>query len=375
MDTILLIGCLAIVAALAAVALTTSTPAQGPYPSRTLDLMRRGLGISGGADTTVASGAAIAVQAWADDIWLEIPETVFWGPYIIADVNAIIHEKRELDGKQGEKITFVLARQLSGAGVSGDTTLEGAEEAMTFYSDDVTLNQYRNGVRLTGRLSEKRTAFNQRKVAKQLLKDWLADQIDDLIFSRLSTSPSAGRVVYGGDATSTATIETGDTMTLALISKTKTLARKATPQIFPVRIEGGDYFLLVVAPDVLYDLKTFDPQWAQANREAQERGKQNPLFTGAEGMWDGVVIRSSNRVALATNWGAGGTLAGAENLFCGRQAGCFAWGEKPSWVEQQYDYANKIGFAIGAMYDVTKSVFNSVDHGVVTVRTNRSNIS
>lgn len=348
---------------------------QGPRPSRTLELLARGYAISGGADTTVASGAAIAVQAWSDDIWLELPEQVFMAPYLQKEVNAIIQVKEELDGKAGEKITFTLARQLSGAGVTGDTSLEGSEEAMTFYSDDVTLNQYRNGVRLAGRLSERRTAFEQRKVAKQLLKDWLADQIDDKIFTALSTSPSAGRVAYGGDATSTATIESGDYLDLALISRVKVIARKAAPQIFPVRIEGGDYFLLVVSPDSLHDVKLKDPAWAQAQREAQERGKSNPLFTGAEGIWDGVVIRSSTRTALATTWGAGGNLTGSENLFLGRQAGVYAWGERPQWVEQSFDYANKIGFAISAIYDVTKAVFNSVDNGVITVRTFRSNIS
>lgn len=347
-----------------------------PLPETpTQRLLRLGRSIAGGADTTVATGAALAVQAWSDAIWLELPEKVFWAPYFKEDPDALIELKKELDGKPGEKITFPLARQLTGAGQTGDATLEANEEAITFYASSVTLDQYRHGVRLAGRLSERRTAFSQRKVAKQLLKDWLADQIDDKVFSKLSTSPSAGRVAYGGDATSTATIEAGDYLDLAMITRVKVIARKAIPQIFPVTIEGGEYFLLVVAPDVLHDLKIKDASWSQAQRDAQDRGKSNPLFTGAEGLWDGVVIRSSVRVALTTNWGAGGTLTGAENLFCGRQAGVFAWGERPQWVEQSFDYANKIGFAISAIYDVAKAVFNTVDNGVLTVRVYRSNIS
>lgn len=358
-------------AILAALAWLIPTPPLTP----TQRLLARGLSLSGGADLIVASGAAIAVQEWADEIWLELPESVFWGPYLQKSMNAIIQMKTELDGKPGEKITFTLARQLSGSGVTGDSTLEGSEEAPNFYSDDVTLDQYRNAVRLAGRMSEKRTAFSQRETAKQLLKDWLADHIDDRIFTQLSSSPSAGRAVYGGSATSTATIVSGDYLDLALISRAKVVARKALPQIFPVMIEGADYFLLVVTPDSLHDIKIHDPSWSQAQREAQERGKKNPLFTGAEGIWDGVVIRSCTRVAVATNWGSGSNLAGSENLLCGRQAGVYAWGEKPSWVEQSFDYGNKTGFAIGAIYAVTKSVFNAVDHGVIALRTFRSNIS
>lgn len=352
-----------------------------PVPMRlrpetpTARLLRMGLSIAGGTDTEVLTGSALTVKAWSDEIWLELPEQIFFAKYMQEDMNAIIEVKKELDGKPGDLINFYLQRQLSGAGVTGDSALEGSEEEMQFYADDVTLDQFRNAVRLKGRLSERRTAFNQRRTAKQALKDWLANKIDSDIFTALSTSPSTGRTVYGGLASSTATLAAGDLMNLALLSKAKTIARKATPQIFPVKVEGGDYFLFVCAPDVLYNIKINDPTWSQAQREAKDRGKDNDLFTGAEGIWDGVVIRSCTRVALTTTWGAGGNVTGAENLLLGRQAGCFAWGEKPQWVEQSFDYANKIGFAIGAIYAVTKAVFNSVDNGAITVRVARTSIS
>jgi N4-gp56 family major capsid protein len=329
--------------------------------------------IAGGVDTEVTTGAAEAAKRWAEDIWIELPERVFWGPYMQESPNSIIQVKKELESQPGDRITFTLARQLTGAGVQGDATLEGSEEAVSFFSDDVTLDQFRNAVRLRGKMSERRTAFSQRMTAKQLLKDWLAAFIDNRIFTALSTSPT--RAVYGGDAVSTATIESGDILTLSLITRAKTVARKATPQIFPVQIEGGDYFLVVVSPDSMHDIKTLDPNWAQAQREAQVRGNQNPLFTGAEGIYDGCVIRSCTRVAVTTNWGTGANLNGSENLFCGRQAGAYAWGNKPEWVEQAFDYANKTGFAIGAILEVTKAVFNAQDNGLIAIRTYRTNVA
>jgi len=326
----------------------------------------------GGVDTEVTAGAAETAKRWAEDIWIELPERVFWGPYMQESPNSVIQVKKELKANPGDTITFTLARQLTGAGIQGDATLEGSEEAVSFFSDNVTLDQFRNAVRLRGRMSERRTAFSQRMTAKQLLKDWLAAFIDNRIFTALSTSPT--RAVYGGDAVSTATIESGDILTLTLITRAKTVARKATPQIFPVQIDGGEYFLLVVSPDSLHDLKTLDPNWAQAQREAQVRGNQNPLFTGAEGIYDGVVIRSCTRVAVTTNWGSASNLNGSENLLCGRQAGAYAWGQKPEWVEQAFDYANKTGFAIGAILEVTKAVFNAQDNGLIAVRVHRSNV-
>lgn len=328
--------------------------------------------LRGGVDTTVATGDAETVRRWAEKVWIELPERIVWGAYMRPDPNSILEVKQNLEGKTGDRIDFTLARQLSGNGVQGDTTLEGSEEAVSWFTTNVVIDQFRNAVRFAGRMSERRTAFDQRKTAKQLLKDWLAAFIDNRVFTTLTTSPT--RSEFGGDATSTATIESGDYLTLALISRTKTRARKVTPQIFPVAIEGSDYFLLLVAPDVLYDLKTFDPAWAQAQREAEVRGKANPLFTGAEGVWDGVVIRSSTRVPLTTNWGSGNTLNGAENLFAGRQAGVFAWGQKPEWVEQSFDFGARTGFAIGALFEIAKATFNAQDNGSINVRTFRSNI-
>ena len=328
-----------------------------------------------GADTAVAAGAAEVAEVWSDEIWLEVPEKVFWGPYIQEgeDVDAIIERKVELEKKQGDTINFTLARQLTGDGVIEDNRMEDNEDVAAWYTDDVTLRQFRNAIRLQGRLSEKRTAFSQRKVAKRLLRDWLASFIDNRIFSTLGASPT--RAVYGGDATSPATIESGDYLTLALLTRTKTVARKATPQIFPVMISGGEYFLQVVTPDSLHDLQIYDPAWAQAQREAQERGPTNPIFTGAEGIYDKVVIRSCTRVPLATDWGSGANLNGSENLFCGKQAGVLAFGRKPEWVEQSFDYANKIGYAIGTILEFTKATFNAQDNGSINVRTFRSNIS
>jgi hypothetical protein len=41
--------------------------------------------------------------------------------------------------------------------------------------------------------------------------------------------------------------------------------------------------------------------------------------------------------------------------------------------EHKVDYGNKVGFCIGAIYGVSKSVFNSADNALVEIRTYRSN--
>jgi hypothetical protein len=70
------------------------------------------------------------------------------------------------------------------------------------------------------------------------------------------------------------------------------------------------------------------------------------------------------------------------NLFLGAQAGVFAMGgaydsiEKSrvgkdnlmSWYEEIDDYGNEKGISCGAVFGMNKSVFNSLDYGLVTIQ-------
>lgn len=326
------------------------------------------------ADTNVATGDAETVKRWASKLWIEMPREIYWGKFMKEnDMNAIIEVKRDLEGQPGDGLTFTLARKLSGAGVTGDSTLEGNEELMTWYSDTLTLDQTRNAVRLQGRLSERRTAFDQRMVAKNLLKTWLAELIDDDIFVQFDTTPAASRIAFGGDATSTATIDSGDTITIARLQSLVARSVKATPKIWPVRLEEGDFYLFVAHTDVGYDLQRLT-EWQDNNQEAGPRdyGK-NDLFTGRLGIVAGVVVHSHERIPVSTTYGAAADLPGASNFFLGRQAGLFGWGARPEWWEKEFDYGNKVGFAIGAIWDFSKAVFNAVDNAFWAVRTYRTN--
>lgn len=318
---------------------------------------------------------ATTAQTWAKKWWME-PETdsYFYGQGLISQSKAsCIVEFPDLEREQGYQHTFAQTRELSGAGITGDNTLEGNEEAPNVYDDAITLQQYRHAVRTYGRLSDQYPSQKESDVRKdimELLKRWKAAKIDQLIFDALGTGLT--KVVYGGDATSTATIESGDYFTTNLISKCKAYAIKATPKIMPLSIKGKQYWVMVISPDQAFDLKTRDAAWAQAQREAQARGADNPIFTGAEGIWDNVVIHVHERVSIATTWGATGALNGATGLFMGQQAGAIAYAKRRTWVEKDFDYSNKVGFAIGCILGVTKAVFNSADNAVVGVRTFRT---
>jgi N4-gp56 family major capsid protein len=327
--------------------------------------------ISGGIDSEWTTGNAETVKRWSRDAWVELPKLIYWNKFMGKGLNNIIQVKDELEGQPGDRVSFSFVRKLQGSGVTGDGDLENSEEQINSFVDNVSIDQKRNAVRLKGRMSERRTAYNQRMVAKELLTTWLAETIDADIFAATDLNPST--TVFGGSATSTALIAVGDYMTTALITKMKTKAKKALPKIWPVKVGTKEYYVLIMHPDQEGDLKTFDAAWIQAQREAQTRGDDNPLFEGSVGVWDGVICHVHEDIAVSATFGAGSNLTGASAQFVGRQAGVFAWGEHPRWVEKEFDYGNKTGFAIGAIYGVKKGVFSAVDHGMISAKTYRTN--
>jgi len=323
------------------------------------------------ADTEFLTGAAETVKRWAKELWTEAPELIYWGQFMQESANAIIQVKRDFEGQAGDELTFTLLRKLIGAGVTGDAVLEGNEEQMNHYSDSIVLDQRRNAVRLKGRLSERRTAFNQRNSAKDVLKTWLAETIDDDIFTQFDTNPTS--VIFGAGATSTATILNTSTMTLALIDQAVARAKKASPKIWPVRVEGRDYYVVCMHTDVEFDLRQSNAwQNFQQNAGPRDYG-DNAIFVGGMSVYGGAVLHSHTKIPIATDWGAGASDTGASNFFLGRQAGLFGWGARPEWWEKEFDYNNRVGFAIGAIWDFTKAVFNATDHGFIAIRTYRTN--
>ena len=326
------------------------------------------------ADTEFLTGAAETVKRWAQKLWVEMPREIYFGKFMKEnDMNAIIEVKRDLEGQPGDRLTFTLARKLTGAGVTGDEILEGNEEQMTFYSDNITLDQVRNAVRIKGRMSERRTAFDQRMSAKNLLKTWLAELIDDDIFTQFDVSPAVSRTLFGGSATSTATIDSTSTITITKLEQAKARAQKTTPKIWPCRIEEGDFYLALLHTDVAFDL-TQTAVWQDDSQEAGPRDYgQNDLFTGRLGVRRGIVIHAHEKVPISTTYGSAADQPGASNFFLGRQAGCFGWGARPDWWEKEFDYGNRVGFAIGAIYDFKKAVFNAVDNAFMAIRTFRTN--
>jgi N4-gp56 family major capsid protein len=132
----------------------------------------------------------------------------------------------------------------------------------------------------------------------------------------------------------------GDTFTLDLVRRAKTAAMVGNSSIWrirPMMISGRPYYGCVIHPYQVYDLQG-SQQWELAMREAQVRGPENPLFTGALGIWNGVIIYSHDKVITGSDAGPGGDQQYASALFFGYQAGLWAQAQPaPDWIEKKFD--------------------------------------
>ncbi|MAH51165.1 N4-gp56 family major capsid protein [Candidatus Pacearchaeota archaeon] len=325
------------------------------------------------ADWNIATGDAETDKLLSKDIIIEAPEDIFWNAYMGKGANNVIQVDMRLGKAKGDQVTIFQARKLSSAGTSGSGTLEGAEETPNTNDDAVVIDQIRHGVKLGGKLDEQRAIYDMRMTAKELLKIWLAENIDSQIFTDILSSPT--RVLYQGTATSTGTLASTDLFDTNLLTKASTLAGKLAPKILPIKHRGMNVFVAVMGPDSIYDMKIESAVWTQMQQLARNRGPDNPMFTGSLGMSDRVLINSHNLVSTTTNWGAGSNLNGINNIFCGRQAGYFAWARLPFFVTKEFDYGDKLGFAVGSMHGHTKVVFDSEDSAVIMLRATRTNVA
>jgi len=321
--------------------------------------------------------AGLRQELWRKQLFADVQDELFMQRFIGSSETSMIQELEDLKKDKGSKINFGLGIKLSGDGITGDSELEGNEEAMTDYEEEVEIDQLRHAVRLKGRMDEKKNAYNLRTSAKNRLKIWWAERLDKEIlwklcgyasktFANTPTAPAATRKIYANDAGATASLTADEVMDTKCIIAAKQKAKLADPKVPPLRIDGKDTYVLIMHPYQADDLRN-DPTWKQEQREAAVRGKKNPIFSGALGVYNGVVLHEHEYIYAWEGGSASAPVARA--VLCGQQAAVIAWGKSVKWVEKSFDYGNKWGISVGAIFGCIKPMFNSKDYGTISIDT------
>lgn len=285
---------------------------------------------------------------WAKDLFFQAEKMTFWQRFEGGEGSGMpIIRRDDLEKDPGDTVKLDIVMSLTGAGSTGDTTLsEGNEEKMDFRQISVTVDALKHAVRWS-KLTKILITHNMRKTALRQLRKWLAGKLDDAVFGELTgtgatTIPTKNKF-FAGDATSRNTIDLGDELTLDLISKVKAKA-KTNIRMEPLRLEGGEEFYgMVVHPYANLRLK-LSAEYKQAQREAGVRGQSNPLFTGADAVYDGVIIYEADRIPWSDNTNTPPVKV-ADNVFFGSQACARAYAYYPDWREQEFSYGEEIGVA------------------------------
>lgn len=338
------------------------------------------------------------------------------------DPNNIVQLFDEPSKGPGQTIKFDLIPNIVGAGVQGDNPITGQTKAFKALQDSFSIDQLRQGEKAVGRMSQQRVPYSIRSGIKTTLANWWTERFDVSFFNQLAgntaqtdtrytgnnatIAPDAAHRIYAGTATSEATLTTSMPFDVSLIAKINAKARSGLAfPIKPIMIGGqkvnGILFLhpyQVAALRVAYSAGG----WAQIQQLAYQGLAEtgNPIFSGALGMIDNVVLHEApnlpygddsqdqiydpevaGMVKRPTTLGAAatGTTSVARAVFVGAQAIAMAFGGaeqingktlKVTWSEAVLDHGNQLEVVAGMIFGMKKTRFPSdQDYGVITVST------
>ncbi len=348
--------------------------------------------------TTARTG--LTPQQWDDQFFTAYIRENRFARYMGTDENSIIQIKEDLTKKAGDSVTFALVNELTGAGVTGNTTLEGNEEALDQRSFRAYVEPLRHAVAVTD-WDEQKSAIDLRNAGKMMLKMWAMTKMRDEIITALGSIngvayasanatqrnawmvDNVDRVQVGKlksnysatHATALANVDnTDDKLTPEAVSLMKRIAQTASPKIRPIRINDDEEWYVLFANSRAFRDFSINSTVTQANRDARERGvTTNPIFKGGALVWDGVIVREIPEIGILTGAGAGG-IDIAPVYLCGAQALGVAYAQRTKTVTDTRDYGFVHGVACSEIRGVKKMLFGSgagdtddlKDHGVVT---------
>lgn len=345
------------------------------------------------ATTAYGVNAPEAQKLWRSQLFEEALKATWFGKFMGESSNDVVQMLDNTKKSAGDRITVTLRMQLTGDGVLGDATLEGNEEALVTYTDNLFVDQLRHAVRSQGKMTEQRIPWSIREEAMQGLSDWWANRFDTALFNQLCgftaqsdvrftgnnavIAPDSGHIYRPNSRTTDQSLTTGDEFTLSAIDQAVAIAKLATPVIRPVNVDGDKMYVAVLHTNQVTQLRTNTStgQWLDIQKAATtgDGSSRNPIFTGALGVYNGVVLHEDTRITLGVNSSTGVAVSNTRRaVLLGAQAATIAFGKGQSadamdWNEELFDYGNQLGVEAGCIYGLKKTRFNSADFGSVVM--------
>jgi N4-gp56 family major capsid protein len=356
------------------------------------------------AYTSYAVNDSFAVKMWSKSLVVAMREYLEIAPLMGKGPNNIIQVKDELAKGPGDTITYGLRARLQGGGIVSSTIAEGNGEALSIYSDQIQINELGHvvGVKSANTIDQQRVPFDLREEGRDALAQWWADRLSVSFFNQVcgvtsvtdtrytglnaTRAPTTYRWMWAGTPgaiTADASLTSSYPFTLNLIDQAVTLARVGDnlQMVRPLIIQGQKKYVMYLHPLQVRDLRTntSSGQWLDIQKFALSGGvdqKASPIYTGALGEYNGVILRQSQDVPYGVNAATGAAIPTVRRVvLLGQQACGIAWGRQGGnpnryrWNEELLDHKRKLEVSAWAIWGMNKMQFNSEDYGTVVVST------
>lgn len=309
---------------------------------------------------------------WDSEFFTEYVRKNQFARYMGTTMGSMIQVREDLTRKSGDTVVFPTVRRLIGAGVTGNTILEGNEEILNARSLNLVVSAFRHAVAVSD-WDEQKSVIDLREAAREALMVWELEKMRNDIITSLEAITADGNVqisygaataaqrntwmvnnadrvlfgvsksnaVSGVMATALATLDSPtDKMSAAIVTLAKRIARTANPRIRPISVNDDEEWFVMFMPSLAFrDLMT-DPVIINAMQYGWDRGRDNPLFTAGDILWNGVIIREVPEMPVILNAGAGGTTDVAMSALCGAQALGIAWAQRMKSTTNTRDYGS-----------------------------------
>ena len=341
----------------------------------------------------------------------------------------------DLSKAAGDEVTFDLINPIGGKPIMGEAYAEGQGDRMDFSQDSLRINQTRKPISAGGKMTQQRTPHQLRSLARALghnymtrLEDqlklvhlagargfandieWAVPKADDPDFASIVVNPikaptrnrhwmSTGsgieKIAASGNEIS---IASTDVMNIDLVDALRTKLDSMPLPPPPVRFEGDQMsqdapmrVLLCSSEQYTSLVRSTNFRTWQANAMARaSMAKNNPLFMGEAGLWNGILIvkmpkpirfyagdslrwcpSATSNAETATDLvpAAFGTSYAVDRaLLLGGQALAEAYGKARQtgnpyfWSEKELDHGDKLEVLIGMIAGTSKIQF-LIDQG------------
>ncbi len=100
------------------------------------------------ATTSYPTNHPLAVKLWSRRLMRESLKETYVSRFMGTTKDSLLYVKDEMNKSAGDRVRVGLRMQLTGAGILGDGTLEGNEEALATFTDDLLIDQLRHAVEI-----------------------------------------------------------------------------------------------------------------------------------------------------------------------------------------------------------------------------------